>query len=71
MLIHSTVEKRAKRTPDYNVETTHLNTEQVKVCYSDKFAIQIPSVYVFLAKWYKLTPWELTASGDWLREHKY
>ena len=25
---------------------------------------------VFTAKWYKLTPWQFTASGDWLREHK-
>ena len=25
---------------------------------------------VFTAKWYKLTPWKVTTSGDWLREHK-
>ena len=40
--------------PDYSRD--HLNTEQVKVCYSDKFvirmfAIQIPSAFLF-TKWY-------------------
>ena len=28
-------------------------------------------VSVFTAKGYKLTPWQFTASGDWLGEHKY
>ena len=52
--------------PNYHLNTGHMNTRQVKVCYSDVsvvrvFVIQIPIVYQFLNK--NIFKWMLLASS--------
>ena len=61
---------------NYHLKTGHLNTGQVKVCYSDvsciqMFVIQIPTVAISIADYSKTEPLEIRLQNVWYYNAQY